>query len=338
VSAASDKPAVAGAHIRRHGEGLPLLAAYGIDLLLGDPRRLHPVAGFGTIASIVERRFYAPTRLRGALVAGGLVAGSAGLVELLARATSRRLCLLAVTWTATGGRTLRREAEAVTELVQRDELDAARFRLRSLCGRDAQGMPPQEIIRGVVESLAENTSDAVVAPLLWGALAGPAGVAAHRAANTLDAMFGHHTERYARFGWAAAHIDDVMGWPAARLTAALTAVLAPLFGGSTAQTLAIIRRDGRRHASPNAGLPESAFAGALGLRFGGRVIYQGEPETMPTVGDGEPPQIADVARTEHLSIAVGLAAALACAAAASVRGWLLASRRVSSRGWTRRGR
>jgi len=295
------------------------MAAYGIDLLFGDPQRLHPVAGFGTIASAAERRFYAPTRRRGALVAGGLVAGSAALAELLARQGSRRLCLLAVTWIAIGGRTLRREAEAVTELVQRDELDAARFRLRSLCGRDARDLSPEEIIRGVVESLAENTSDAVVAPLLWGALAGPAGVAAHRAANTLDAMFGHHTDRYARFGWAAAHIDDVMGWPAARLTAALTAALAPLFGGSIGQTLATARRDGRLHASPNAGLPEAAFAAALGLRLGGPIVYNGERELMPTVGDGQQPQIGDVKRAERLSIAVGVAAALACAAAAGAR-------------------
>lgn len=339
MSAAHDTPAVTHTDTRRpHGDGLPLLAAYGVDLLLGDPQRLHPVAGFGTVASAAERRFYAPTRLRGALVTGGLVAGSAGLVELLTRASSRRLCLLAVTWTAIGGRTLRGEATAVRELVQRDELPAARFRLRSLCGRDAEDMPPAEIIRGVVESLAENTSDAVVAPLLWGALAGPAGVAAHRAANTLDAMFGHHTERYARFGWAAAHLDDVMGWPAARLTALLTAVVAPLFGGSTSRTLATVRRDGRLHQSPNAGLPESAFAGALGLQFGGPVIYQGEPEMMPTIGDGEPPQIADVARAEHLSIAVGLAAALACAAVATARGRLLRARSRRGRRSSRWGR
>ena len=308
-----------GRQSRRASAGA-LLAGYLADLALGDPRRLHPVAGFGTIAAALERAAYRPTRARGMVLTGVLVGGAAAAAELLARGAAsltgeRAPALAAVTWAALGGRSLRREALAVGELIEHGDLAGARASLGALCGRDASELGSTGLCRAVVESLAENTSDAVVGALLWGAAGGPAGVAAYRAANTLDAMFGHRNERYAEFGFPAATLDDLMSWPAARLSAAITCAAAPLVGGSPGQTLAIIRRDGGAHPSPNAGQIEAAFAGALDVRLGGPLRYSARVELRPVLGDGRPPAVTDIRRAARLSLIVSTAAALVCAAA-----------------------
>jgi len=300
--------------------GTALLAGYAADLAVGDPPRWHPVAGFGRLAGAVERIAYAPTKRRGALVTGALVAGAAGAAQLIARLTSRPLALVVVTWAALGGRSLRREARAVAACAERGELERARSRLRSLCGRDAATLDTAAICRALVESVAENTSDAVVGALTWGALAGPAGVAAYRAANTLDAMFGHHNTRYEAFGFAAAKLDDAMNWPAARVSAGLACLAAPIVGGSPSAARRVLRRDGRAHPSPNAGQVESAFAGALGLQLGGPLAYAGRVQERPRLGDGAAPDPGDVARAIRLSLAVSTLAALAAALAAAVIG------------------
>ena len=299
--------------------GVALLAGYAADLAAGDPSRWHPVAGFGTAASSLERAAYAPTRARGVLVSGALVLAAGAGAEALARC-SRPVALLAVTWAALGGRSLRRQALHVAELIERDDLAAGRAALRALCGRDAAALGAGGLSRAVVESVAENTSDAVVGALLWAAVGGPAGVAAYRAANTLDAMFGHRSERYVAFGWFAARLDDAMSWPAARLSAAITCVAAGAVGGSAAQTLATIRRDGSAHPSPNAGRIEAAFAGALGVQLGGPLTYSGHLELRPGLGDGRLPEVADIRRATHLSLIVCTTAALACAVLRAVVG------------------
>jgi adenosylcobinamide-phosphate synthase len=289
--------------------GAAVLAGYSADLVLGDPPRWHPVAGFGRAATALEHAVYAPSRARGAAFTVGLVTAAALSADLLARAAPSGLALAAVTWAALGGRSLRREAEGVAACLERGDLAAARAALRALCGRDAAELGERELCRATVESVAENTSDAVVGALLWGALGGPAGVAAYRAANTLDAMVGHRSERYAEFGWAAARLDDVLSWPAARVSAALAALSAPAVGGSPRAAVAIARRDGSEHPSPNAGRIEAAFAGALGVRLGGPLAYAGAVEHRPYLGDGEPPRVADIRRATRLSLAVGAAAA-----------------------------
>ncbi|MEA2196754.1 MAG: adenosylcobinamide-phosphate synthase [Solirubrobacteraceae bacterium] len=286
-----------------------VLAGYSADLLVGDPPRWHPVAGFGRVATALEDAVYAPTRARGAAFALGLVGAVALAAELVARAAPRGVVLAALTWAALGGRSLRREAERVAAYLERGDVDAARGALRALCGRDAAELGEAELCRATVESVAENTSDAVVGALLWGALAGPAGAAAYRAANTLDAMVGHRSERYAEFGWAAAKLDDAMSWPAARISVALTALTAPLVGGSPLAVAAIARRDGGAHPSPNAGQIEAAFAGALGVRLGGPLAYAGAVEHRPHLGDGRAPTVTDIRRATRLSLAVGAAAA-----------------------------
>lgn len=300
--------------------GAALIAGFGADLVAGDPRRLHPVAGFGRAAAALERTAYAPSRVRGAVVTGVLVTGAAAAAEGLARAAARRVprgraaATAAVTWAALGGRSLRQEARRLAALIDSDRLPEARTGLRSLCGRDAAELGGAGLCRAVVESVAENTSDAVVGALFWGAVAGPAGVAAYRAANTLDAMFGHRSERYADFGWAAAKLDDLLSWPPARLSAVVTAAAAPVVGGSPALTLAAARGFGGAHPSPNAGRIESAFAGALGVRLGGPLSYHGHTEERPYLGAGPGPGVGDIRRATRLSFTVGAIATGACAA------------------------
>ncbi len=304
--------------------GAALLAGYLADEIIGDPARWHPVAGFGRVAASLERVMYAPSRLRGAAFAATLVAGAALAGEALARAASRAklprdVALAAATWTALGGRSLRRAAGRVELCVERGDLDGARGALRSLCGRDAAELDAAQLRRAAVESLAENTSDAVVGTLLWGAVAGPAGVAAYRAANTLDAMVGSRSERYERFGWAAARLDDAMSWPAARAGATLACLGAPLVGGSSRSAWRTLRRDGGAHPSPNAGRMEAAFAGALDVRLGGPLSYDGQAGCRPQIGGTRAPGQRDVRRAARLSLAVGAAAASACCLARGAR-------------------
>jgi adenosylcobinamide-phosphate synthase len=308
--------------------GAALAGGYAADLLLGDPRRWHPVAGFGRLALALERRAYAPTRSRGALYAGTLVAGAALAGELLARLAGRRVALAALVWAALGGRSLAREARTLAAQVDRGDLAAARGALPALCGRDPAGLDAPQLCRAAVESVAENTADAVVGALVWAAVAGPAGVAAYRAANTLDAMVGHREPHYADFGWAAARLDDALSWPAARAAAALAALCAPVAGGRRRTSWRTLRRDGAAHPSPNAGRVEAAFAGALGVRLGGPLAYGGRAETRPPLGDGRAPDVHDVERAVRLSRAVGAAAAVACAGVRHVRS--SRSRRVAA--------
>jgi adenosylcobinamide-phosphate synthase len=217
-----------------------------------------------------------------------------------------------VTWAALGGRSLAEAGGRLAGAVRDGDLEAARRLALTLVGRDPSGLDGPELCRAAVESVAENTADAVVGPLLWGAVAGPAGVAAYRAANTLDAMVGHHSDRYERFGWAAARLDDLLTWPA-RLGAGLACVLAPLVGGEAGQAWRTLRRDGGAHPSPNAGRMEAAFAGALGVRLGGTNRYGDRVEQRPTLGSGPAPGLDDVDRAVRLSLLVGSAAAVLAA-------------------------
>jgi adenosylcobinamide-phosphate synthase len=298
--------------------GVALLAGYAGDIALGDPRRWHPVAGFGQAAIALERRSYAPSRARGAVHVLALVGLSAVGAEVAARGArriplGRGLVLAVCTWAALGGRSLVREARTVANALERDDLEGARRAIPALVGRDPSGLDAAELSRATVESVAENTADAVVGALVWGAIAGPAGIVAYRAANTLDAMIGRRDTRYESFGWAAARLDDVMSWPGALLGALLAVALAPIAGGSQGNAWRIMRRDGGAHPSPNAGQIEAAFAGALGLRLGGTLVYGDRVEHRPGLGDGRTPAAADVFRATHLSLAVGLASALICA-------------------------
>lgn len=293
--------------MRARAIGLAL--GFAADRMAGDPARLHPVAGFGRVASAVERRTWADDRATGACYAVTLVAGTGALGLLADRATRRHpvvraLLTAATTWAVVGGRSLGREALSVESHLARDDLPAARQQLTHLVGRDPSQLDAAEISRATVESVAENTSDAVVAPLLAGAVGGIGGLVAYRAANTLDAMVGHRSARYERFGWASARLDDVLNLAPARLSALLAAVLAPLVDGHRADAFEAWTRDARRHPSPNAGPVEAAFAGALGVRLGGTNVYGSRVEHRPTMGQGRAPDVADIGRSVRLADAV----------------------------------
>jgi adenosylcobinamide-phosphate synthase len=307
----------------RHRSGLAsgLLLGSALDALLADPRRGHPVAAFGTAAARAERRLWAASRARGALftvACAGPVAAAGWAGQRLAgrRPLPGAALAAAATWAVLGGASLAAEAAALSRALTAGDLDAARRRLPALCGRDPAGLPAAELARAAVESVAENTCDAVVAPLLWGAVAGAGGLLGYRAVNTLDAMVGHHSMRYERFGWAAARLDDVANLVPARLTAALAVALAPLAGGSGRTALRTVLRDGAAHPSPNAGRCEAAFAGALGVSLGGTNLYQGKAERRGTLGDGPPPGPADIDRAIRLSRLITAAAAVLAALAA----------------------
>jgi adenosylcobinamide-phosphate synthase len=316
-------PARSRRQARARATALGLLAGVAIDQVAGDPRRGHPVALFGTVAGRIEARMWRDERAAGAGYAALLIGAPAVLGLLPRRLPAPWLAAVtaAGTWAVLGSRSLCAEADTVAGQLRGGDLPAARQQLTHLVGRRTDALGEAEIARATVESVAENTSDAVVAPLLWGAVAGLPGLLAYRAVNTLDAMVGHHSPRYERFGWAAARADDAANFLPARLTAVLVALVAPAAGGSSRGAFAVARADGRRHPSPNAGVAEAAFAGALGVRLGGRNDYGSHVEDRPVLGgDGRPTQLDDIARATRLSRAVTVAAAVACAAIAIARG------------------
>jgi adenosylcobinamide-phosphate synthase len=291
------------------GLGLGYLA----DVLLGDPERWHPVAGFGRVATWLEQRTYADTRLAGVAHTVLLVGAAVGLGALAERSGARRptttiMLTGLATWTVLGGRSLTRAATAVAEPLATGDVRGAQAQVRHLVGRDTAELSESEVARATVESVAENTSDAVVAPLLWGAALGIPGLLGYRAVNTLDAMVGYRSARYERFGWAAARLDDLANWVPARVAGLAAALTARLVGGSPRLVLRVVRRDAGQHPSPNAGVVEAAFAGALGIRLGGRNVYRGQVEERGVLGDGPAAAAADIPRANRLAAAVSVTA------------------------------
>ena len=303
---------------------LGILLGFAADRVLGDPRRFHPVAGFGQVASRLESRWYDDSRATGTAYATVLV-GTATAAGVIAERLSRNRPIVhtvvtaAATWTVLGARSLEREAEAMAGFLEEKDIPAARDRLSHLCARDATDLEADELARATVESIAENTSDACVAPLLWGGVLGVPGLLGYRAANTLDAMVGYKSAKYLNFGWASARLDDVLNLLPARVCAVLTGLSA----GRVRQAVTVWRRDAPKHPSPNAGPVEAAFAGALDLTLGGTNSYGSYQEDRGTLGDGPTPTVADVRRTAALARRVGLAAAAVAA--------LLAVRRKGAR-------
>ncbi|MEU2030886.1 cobalamin biosynthesis protein [Nocardia amamiensis] len=294
-----------------------LLLGFALDRVFGDPRRWHPVAGFGSAAAALEAVTYADRRAAG-LVHEALAVGA--VVGLGAAARRGGVVATAVaTWTVLGGRSLAGTGRAMADRLAAGDLDGARALLPALCGRDPDVLDADGLARAALESIAENTSDAAVAPVVWGAVAGVPGLLGYRAINTLDAMVGYRNERYRRFGWAAARTDDVANLLPARLTGLLTAALAPLVGGRPAAALRAWRRDAAGHPSPNAGVVEASMAGALGVRLGGRTQYPHGTEMRPLLGDGPAPTVHDLRRAVRLSEAVQLTATVLAAALAAAK-------------------
>ena len=279
----------------------------GLDRLLGElPEAVHPLRGFGALMARVEARGYRDARPAGMLYAGcGLAIGTLAGLALGSPACASYL--------AYGGRALGCAATALDEALARGDLPAARAAAASLVGRDVATLEEAELARAAIESIAENTVDAVIAPLVFAAVAGAPGALAYRAMNTLDALVGYRNPRYERFGWASARLDDLANYLPARLAALLVALVRP---GRAHDLVRIVRRDAPAHPSPNAGVAEAAFAAALVLRLGGTNAYGGTPEVRARLGDGRAPERADITDALRLSRDVANAAALVALLAA----------------------
>ncbi|OUJ76297.1 adenosylcobinamide-phosphate synthase CbiB [Hymenobacter crusticola] len=293
----------------------PLALGYALDLLLADPEGWpHPVRTYGALIAAGERQFnHGSYRFaKGAALAGGLVVGTFGaftlLDKLLRQLPSSVEIAVNSVWVFYGlaNTGLVREGQAVFAALDEKGLEAGRRQLARIVGRDTTQLDTQQIRTAVFESLAENLSDGVVAPLFYYALAGVPGLMAYKMVNTLDSMVGYRSPRYEQFGKLAARLDDVANLLPARLTAVLLAAL-----GGSGRGFRFILRFGNQHKSPNAGYPEAALAGVLNCRFGGPNYYHGELVPKPYIGDNprpiEPQEIERVARLNHAVCAVVVA-------------------------------
>ena len=275
-----------------------VVGALVLDTLLGDPwGAAHPVRAIGRLASWTERALRGPRRRggvgRGAAAWAIVVAVSslaAALVVIGARALAgdagATVASMIIVYFAIAPRDLARHAVAVAGPLETGDLGAARKAVSMIVGRDVERLDHDGVGRAAVESVAESFVDGVAAPIAFAFVLGPVGAAAHRAINTLDSMFGHKDDRYREFGRVSARTDDLAGLVPARLSGFAIAIAAWILGLQGRNALRVYFRDRLRHESPNAAHPEAAFAGALGLSFGGRAWYDGEPVDKPRIGDG----------------------------------------------------
>ena len=302
---------------------LLVAAALLLDLLLGDPRGYpHPVRVMGWAIERLEgplRRSFRP-RLAGAVlwavVTGSSFLAAQGLI-LLGTALHRWVGLgvhLLLLWTALALRDLDRESRDVYEALRDGDLPRARRMLSRIVGRDTDGLPRSEVIRAAVESVAENTVDGVLSPIFYALLAGAPLAMAFKAASTLDSMVGHRDERYREFGTVSARADDLLNFLPARISACLIPVAALLLGMDWRESWRCILRDRKKSPSPNAGVPEAAFAGALGIALGGPLSYGGRRYELPEIGPRskgrEPEDILRAMRLTYITTFLFLAAAL----------------------------
>ncbi|WP_372054527.1 adenosylcobinamide-phosphate synthase CbiB [Tistrella mobilis] len=283
--------------------GLLLLVVAVLDGFIGDPPGLwaripHPVAVIGRAISALDRRLNRPERSeaervrRGALtvilVASGTALVAWGLSDLLRSLPFGWVGEALIAMTLVAQKSLYEHVRDVADALARDGLAAGRRMVARIVGRDPESLDEAGVSRAAIESLAENFSDGVVAPLFWFAVAGLPGIAAYKAINTMDSMIGHMTPRHAAFGRVAARLDDLVNWPAARIAGGLIALAAALPGpGDAGEAMAAMRRDARRHRSPNAGWPEAAMAGALGLRLAGPRRYGNRAVDDAWMGRGD---------------------------------------------------
>lgn len=278
---------------------LGAVVGYAMDRALGEPPdAVHPLVAMGHGLSRLEAAIYQDSRRNGVLhtsIAVGATTIAGQILRTVAGPFAATAVAVAI---SSSSKMLGTTAIGVADALEIDGIEVGRHQLRSLVGRDPSRLDEQQISRAVVESVAENTVDGVTATLCWAVVGGPSAVLAHRVVNTLDAMVGHRNERYRNFGWASARLDDAMNWVPARLTAAAIAVSAPR---TTSEVCAIVARDGAKHPSPNGGRVEAATAGALGITLGGVNDYGGHIETRGPLGDGRPPEVADIAAAVDLT-------------------------------------
>lgn len=306
---------------------LAIVVGFVLDLLLGDPRWLpHPVVGMGRTISWLEPRLRQafPDTPAGRRRAGLVLAAALPLATFVLAAGILALAGLVSPWLAFGlqclmcyqalaTRELWRQTMAVRTRLLADDLPGARTAVSMVVGRETARLDEAGVARAAVETVAENASDGVVAPLLFMAIGGGPLALAYKAINTMDSMVGYKNERYLDFGRAAARLDDVANWLPSRLAALLAIAAAPAALLSPVGAARIWRRDRRQHASPNAGQVEAAFAGALGLQLGGDATYFGRLVHKPTLGDATRPiEPDDIHRANRLMLACASAAVVLC--------------------------
>lgn len=302
-----------------------MAVAMAVDALLGWPSGLfarigHPVTWLGRLIAAVDTAWNRPSdppaRRRAAGFAGALVVTALAvalgwmLQSLLPSGWIQIVLVGVLAWPLVALRSLHEHVAAVAAPLLAGDIAAARDAVSRIVGRDPAALDEAGIARAAIESLAENASDGIVAPVFWGALFGLPGILGYKAINTLDSMIGHRNEQHEAFGWAAARIDDVANFIPARLTGVLFALLAP----RRFEALSCMMRDARRHRSPNAGWPEAAMAGALGVRLSGPRIYHGSITSEPWLNEGaRDPRAADIgeALTVYRRAMLLLAAVLA---------------------------
>ena len=310
--------------------GVELAFAAVLDVAAGDPRWLpHPVKGMGAVITWVDHRIRTiclseqALQIAGVCLALGLpVAVYAVATWVIAQVTAISPLLgtvvgIGLAYTTLAGRDLFDHVQAVLRELEAGNLTGAREAVAMIVGRDSAGLTEPEVARATVETLAESSSDGIIAPLVYLSLGGAPLALAYKAVNTLDSMIGHRDERYEHFGWASARLDDVMNWVPARLAGGFIALAA---GVSTGQWHRIheswymLHRDGDKHASPNSGLPEAAMAGALGVQLGGTNYYDGVAHEAPLIGDGTaditPEHIRQASRIMIVTYGLGLFFAL----------------------------
>ena len=286
-----------------------LVAALGVEALCGYPQRLykligHPVTWIGALISKLDRDLNRDDESRAARKASGvlalivLVAISAGLAWIaqitLASTWLGNIALVLIASTMFASRSLYDHVRDVAQALRNEGLDAGRTTVGRIVGRNPETLDEHGVARAAIESLAENASDGITAPVIWFALLGLPGLAAYKAINTADSMIGHRTPRHEAFGWAAARLDDLVNLPASRLTGFLFALAARFIpNGSMDNAFRAMRRDAHRHRSPNAGWPESAMAGALGLKLNGPKTYGATHVEDAYMGDGRREATAD---------------------------------------------
>ena len=277
---------------------IALISAYVLDLLLGDPQWFpHPVRLIGRLISWLEsflrRVGSSPAWLKvSGMLLAAMVCSTVFLVTFALIREFENISLIAgwvvsvlLGYTTLATRSLHVETGKVLRAVQEGDLPRARKELSLLVGRDTAHLEEREILRALVETIAENTSDGVIAPLFYLGVGGPAWAMTYKAINTLDSMVGYKNERYRHFGWASARLDDGANFIPARLSGFLIVFSAFLLGKPWRDSLATLLRDRRRHESPNSAWPEAAMAGALGVQLGGLNYYSGLPSPKPLIGE-----------------------------------------------------
>lgn len=280
-----------------------LLAGVTLDLAFGDPQWLpHPVRGIGRFAGKAEN-FWRGAKLAPRFAGGLFWLTVVGATAAFVRMTPR-FCSTYWIYALLACRDLDIEAARVITALQNESLDDARRQLSWIVGRDTAHLDETEVLRATIETVAENLSDGVIAPLFYLALAGPTGMAAYKAINTLDSMVGHKNERYREFGFVSAKMDDLANFWPARITALLIWFSALLPGFSAFRSIKMTLRDGASQPSPNAGYPEAAAAGALGVQLGGLNFYGGTPSRKPTLGDPVRPLNRDAFRKVRMLLYV----------------------------------